>query len=86
MIAVKKAHEASYFFVVYSDVSAGLISHMHVMLLLDESADSASHRDDIIIGMRRKDDDAFGVWHGTLWAGGVVGVWLTAGPSRNGVL
>ncbi len=56
------------------------------MMLLYQSANGATHRDDIIVGMRREHNDALGVGQRTLRTSAVVGIRLAAGPSGDGVL
>ena len=46
---VDKVHEACYLFVVHCNVTACLISHMNVVLLVDKALYGAAHRDDIIV-------------------------------------
>ena len=50
--AVDEVHEAGHLLIAHGNVAGGLISHMHIMALLHESAQGATHGDDIIIRMR----------------------------------
>ena len=59
---------------------------MQVMPLGYESLNGASHGDDIIVGMGREHHHALGKRLGALRAIGVVGVGLSARPSRDGML
>ena len=79
-------HKTRYFFVANSDVARRLVSHMHLMTLLNQSAQRSTHRDNIVIGVRREDNHTLRIRRCTLWAIGIVGVRLTARPSRDGVL
>ena len=56
------------------------------MVLLNEAADGATHRDDVVIGMRREHYHALLCRHGTFRAIGVVGVGFATRPSCDGVL
>ena len=59
---------------------------MHIVFLLHQSADSAAHRDDIVVGMWREDNDTLGIRLGALRTCGVINVRLAAGPACDGVL
>ena len=84
--AVDEMHIKAHLLVGNGDIATGLIGDMHIVPLLDQSADGAPHRDDIIVGMRREDDDALGIGQGPFRTGRVVGIRLAARPSRDGVL
>ena len=86
VISVDEVHEACHLLVAHSDVARGLVCHVHVMVLLNEAADGATHRDDVVIGMRREHYHALLCRHGTFRAIGVISVGLAAGPSCDGVL
>ena len=77
---------AAHFLVINGNVAAGLVGHMHFVFLLNKPADGSSHRDYIIVGMRRKHDDALWERESALRTRSIVGVWLAAWPSRDGVL
>ena len=53
---VDEVQEADNFFIAYGNVTGSFVSHMHVMFLLYQTTDGASHGDNVIIGMRRKYD------------------------------
>ena len=59
---------------------------MHIMSLLNESAQCSAHRDYIIVGMWREDDHALREWVSTLRTIGIIGFWLTAWPACDGML
>ena len=84
--AVDEMHIEPHLLIRHSDIARCLVGHMHVVLLLHQPSDGSSHRDDIVIGVGREDDDSLGVGLCPLRAGGVVYVRLAAGPSGDGVL
>ena len=84
--AVDEVHIEPHLFICHSDIARCLVGHMHVVLLLHQPSDGASHRDDIVVGVGGEDDDPLGVGLGPLRAGGVVYVRLAARPSGDGVL
>ena len=49
--AIDEMHETTHFLIAHSDIARSLVGHMHIVLLLHESTDGTSHRDDIIIGV-----------------------------------
>ena len=59
---------------------------MHIVLLLHQSSDGTTHRDDIIVGMRREDDDALGIRQSPFGTETVIDPRLATGPSGDGVL
>ena len=83
---VDKVQETDYFFVAYGNVTGGFVSHVYIMLLLYQTTDGTSHRDNVVIGMRREYDHAFGIGLCTFRAIGVVCVRLAARPSGDGML
>ena len=70
------------------------VGNMDLVALIDEAAERAAHGDDVVVGVRREDEDAFGENGGTGAAqradGGVAGFRFfgitTAGPTGDGVL
>lgn len=56
------------------------------MSLLHQTLDGASHRDNVVIRMRREDEHPFGIGIRTLRAIRVVSVWFTARPACDGML
>ena len=56
------------------------------MLLFYQTADSATHRDNIIIRMRRKYDNTFGIWLSALGTICIIGIGFTTRPTCNGML
>ena len=59
---------------------------MHIVFLLHQASDGASHRDHIIVRVGGEDDHTFGIGLSSLRACAVIYIWLTTRPSRNGVL
>ena len=59
---------------------------MHVVFLLHQTADSAAHRNHVVIGMGREHYDALRIGLGTLRACRVVHIRLASWPARDGVL
>ena len=59
---------------------------MHVVLLLYETNERTTHRDDIVIGVWREDKHTLGVGQRWRWTRRVVGIGLTARPARNRML
>ena len=84
--AVDEVHEACYLLVAHSNVARCLVGDVHVVVLLNESADGATHRDHVVVGVRREDDDTLLCGQRTLRTVGVVGVRLAARPSGDGML
>ena len=41
--AIDEVHETTHFLIAHSDIARSLVGHMHIVLLLHESADGASH-------------------------------------------
>ena len=83
---VDEVQEADNFFIAYGNVTGSFVSHMHVMFLLYQTTDGASHGDNVIIGMRRKYDHTFWIGLCTLRTIGVVSIRLAARPSGDGML
>ena len=59
---------------------------MHIVVLLYQSADGSSHRDNIIVWVWREYDNLLREWCCTLRAIGIIGIRLTTWPSGNGML
>ena len=83
---VDEVQETDNFFIAYGNVTGSFVSHMHVMFLFYQTTDGTSHRDNVVIGMRREYDHAFGIGLCTFGAIGVVCVRLAARPSGDGML
>ena len=83
---VDEVQEADNFFIAYGNVTGSFVSYMHVMFLLYQTTDGASHGDNVIIGMRRKYDHTFWIGLCTLRTIGVVSIRLAARPSGDGML
>ena len=74
-----------YELITHRDISRGLIADMHLVALLMQANEGAAHRDDIIIRMRRKNDDTL---TGRVLPFRMTGHQLggfAAGPSGDGV-
>ena len=63
-----------------------VVGDVHVVVLLNESADGATHRDYVVVGVRREYYHALLCGQRTLRTVGVVGVRLAARPSGDGML
>ena len=48
---VDEVHETAHLLVADGNVSARLVSHVHVVSLLHQSPERATHRDDIVVGV-----------------------------------
>ena len=59
---------------------------MHIVVLLYQSTDGSSHRDNIIVWVWREYDNLLWEWCCTLRTIGIIGIWLTTWPSGNGML
>ena len=79
-------HKTDYLVVAYCDAPAGLVGDMYVMPLFDQAGKRAAHRDDIVVGVRRENKHVLGVGIGSLGTVGIVGIGLSAGPTRDGML
>ena len=85
-VAFHEVHEAYYLLVANSDTTASLISHVYIVTLFDKTLESTTHRNYVIIWVRREDYDIFGEWISALRTVGVVCIWLATWPSCDGVL
>ena len=59
---------------------------MHIVFLLHQSSDGASHGDDIIVRMRREHYHSLWIRFCALRTGTVVDIGFSSRPSRDGVL
>ena len=59
---------------------------MHIVLLLHQASDSASHGDHVIVRVGGEDDDSFWIGLSPLWTRAVIDIWFSARPARDGVL
>ena len=84
--AIDEMHEAGYLLIAHSNIARCLIGHMHLVSLCHESLQRATHRDDIVVGMRREDDHTLRERLRTLRTIGVVGIGLTTRPASDGML
>ena len=83
---IDEVHEACYFLITYCDVAGCLVSQMHVVVLLNQTADGSAHRDNVIVWVWRKHYDTLWIWFGTLWTIGIVSVWFTTRPTGDRML
>ena len=84
--AVDEVEEANNLFIAHGDVTARLVGHVDIVLLLHQSADGAAHRDDVVVGVGREDHYALGIGVGPFRTVGIIRIRLPAWPSRDGVL
>ena len=78
--------ETNHFLIPYCNVTRCLISYMHFMFLLYQTANGTSHRNHVIIRMRRKYDNTFRERFGTFGTIRIVSIRFSTGPSGNSVL
>ena len=78
--------KANNFFIAYCYISRSLVCNVHFVLLFNQSANSATHGNHIIIRMRRKNNNPFRERLGAFRAVSVISIGLTTGPPGNGVL
>jgi hypothetical protein len=83
---IDEMHESANLLIAHSDIARSLVSNMHIVVLLHQSADGSTHRDDIIVGVGREHDNSFWIWSSALWAGTIVDTWFAARPSGDGML
>ena len=81
-----KQQEARHFLVAYGNVSTGFVGHVHLVTLRHESLNGSTHRNHVVVGVRREHDDTLRERRGTLRTIGVVGIRLTTGPACNRML
>ena len=83
---IDKVHESANFFITHSDITRCLVSYMHVVVLLHQSANGSAHRDDIIVGVGREYYNTLWVGLGTLGTCRIVYIRFSTGPTCYGVL
>ena len=83
---VEKVHETCHLLVVDGNVTARLVSDVDIMALLYKAVQGSAHRDDVVVGVRRKDDNPLRKGHCTFRTVGVVVIGLAAWPSGNRML
>src|SRR5699024_4727156 len=86
VIVGHKIHKPDDIFIKNGNISGCLIGYMYFMSVINQPDERAAHRDDIIIGMRTKDQRPFREGVGALRSVAVVSIRLAAGPARDGVL
>jgi len=59
---------------------------MNIVMLVAQTAQCSTHRDDIIVGMWTEYNDLLWIWIGTFRTIGVVGIRFATRPSGNSVL
>ena len=84
--AIDEMHKAGYLFIAHGNIARRLVGHMHFMSLCYESLQRATHRDDIVVGVRREDNHTLRERLRTLRTIGVVGIGLATWPASDGVL
>ena len=84
--AIDEVHKANHFFIANSDVTRRLVSHMHLMTLFNQSAKRSTHRDNIVVGVRREDNHTLRIGCCTFRTIGIIGIRLATRPSCDGVL
>ena len=72
--------------VVNGNITRCLVCHMHIVTLIHEADEGTTHRDNIVVGVRREDNHTLRVWQRWRRARRVVDIRLTTGPTRNGML
>ncbi len=83
---VDKVQKTDYFFVAYGNVTGGFVSHVYIMLLLYQTTDGTSHRDNVVIGMRREYNDPFRIRFCAFGTISIVCIRFAARPAGNGML
>ena len=83
---IYEVHETCYLFVVNGDVARCFVGNMQVVTLVNKSLDCSTHRDNVVVGVRREHNNTLWEWLCTLRTICVVGIRLSAWPSCNGVL
>ena len=83
---VDEVHESANLLVAHGDITRCLVGNMHIVVLLHQSADGATHRDDVVVGVGREHDDSLGIWGSALGSGAIVDVGFATRPSGDGVL
>ena len=83
---IDEVHEAAHLLITHGNIARGLIGHMHIVMLLHQSADGTTHGDDVIIGMGREHDNPFRIRCGTFRTRRIIDTRFTTRPTCNGVL
>nr|GFD04371.1 hypothetical protein [Tanacetum cinerariifolium] len=86
VVLSRKVGEAQRLVVKHRNVARGLVGHVHLVALLDQPQQRATHRNHVVVGVGREDEHPLAGRHGALGAVAVVGIGLAARPARNGVL
>ena len=86
METLDKQQEARNFLVADGNVSTRFVSHVNFVTLRDESLNRSTHRNHVVVGVRREHDNALRERRCSLRTMGVVGIRLTAWPARNRML
>ena len=81
-----KINESNGLIIGNRNITRRLVSHVYVMTLVFEPLESPTHRNNIIVGMWAKNQATLAGRQCSFGAVGIVGIWLTAGPARNGML
>ena len=75
-----------YLLVAYGNITGSLVSHMHIMMLVAQTAQGTAHGDHVIIRVRTEYDHFLRIRVSTLRTIGIVGVRFTTRPSGNRML
>ena len=84
--SIDKMHETNYFFVTNGDITGSFVSYVYFMFLLYQTTKRTTHRNNVIIRMRRENDYTFRIRFCTFRTVGVISIRFATRPSGNGVL
>ena len=84
--SVDEMHETNYFFVANGDITGSFVSYVYFMFLLYQTTKRTTHRNNVIIRMRRENDYTFRIRFCTFRTVGVISIRFATRPSGNGVL
>ena len=59
---------------------------MHIVSLVHQALEGATHGDHVVVGVGAEDDYTLGIGFCPFGTVGVVGIWFPAWPSGDGVL
>ena len=79
-------HKTRHLVVVDSDVATRLVGNVYIVALLDEAANSTSHRDDIVVGVGGEHHHTLGEGIGAFRTESVISIGLTSGPPSDSML
>ena len=84
--SIDEMHETNHFFITYGNVSRSFIRYIYFMSLLYQTTERTSHRNHVIIWMRREYYHTFREWFSTFRTISIVCIRLTTRPSGNSML